>query len=308
MSAERARANAVARPPVADLAWLGVAVLAISTSGPVIAACAAPALAIALWRCVLGAGATAPFVAWRRRGEVASLTRREWRLALVSGLLLGAHLATWVPSLRFTSVASATALVATQPVWAVVIARMRGAVVRPQVWVGIAIALAGVLVVTGIDVSREPRALVGDGLALAGAVFMAINVTVGQEVRQSVSTATYTTISYGSSGVALLVLCVALQVPLGGYSARDWWLILGLTAIAQLVGHTLINRVLATTPATVTSLAILLEVPGATLIAAWWLGEVPPLVVLPGIVLLFAGLTLVILAGDRRLATEAPPI
>ncbi|CAB5000251.1 MAG: EamA family transporter [Actinobacteria bacterium] len=308
MSAERARANAVARPPVADLAWLGVAVLAISTSGPVIAACAAPALAIALWRCVLGAGATAPFVAWRRRGEVASLTRREWRLALVSGLLLGAHLATWVPSLRFTSVASATALVATQPVWAVVIARMRGAVVRPKVWVGIAIALAGVLVVTGIDVSREPRALVGDGLALAGAVFMAINVTVGQEVRQSVSTATYTTISYGSSGVALLVLCVALQVPLGGYSARDWWLILGLTAIAQLVGHTLINRVLATTPATVTSLAILLEVPGATLIAAWWLGEVPPLVVLPGIVLLFAGLTLVILAGDRRLATEAPPI
>ena len=308
MSAERARANAVARPPVADLAWLGVAVLAISTSGPVIAACAAPALAIALWRCVLGAGATAPFVAWRRRGEVASLTRREWRLALVSGLLLGAHLATWVPSLRFTSVASATALVATQPVWAVVIARMRGAVVRPKVWVGIAIALAGVLVVTGIDVSREPRALVGDGLALAGAVFMAINVTVGQEVRQSVSTATYTTISYGSSGVALLVLCMALQVPLGGYSARDWWLILGLTAIAQLVGHTLINRVLATTPATVTSLAILLEVPGATLIAAWWLGQMPPLVMLPGIVLLFAGLTLVILAGDRRLATEAPPI
>jgi len=308
VSSERVRVNAVARPPVADLAWLSIAVLAISTSGPVIAACAAPALAIALWRCVLGAGATAPFVAWRRRGEVASLTKREWRLALLSGLLLGAHLGAWVPSLRFTSVASATALVATQPVWAVVIARMRGAVVRPQVWVGIAIALAGVLVVTGIDVSREPRALVGDGLALAGAVFMAVNVTVGQEVRQSVSTATYTTISYGSSGVALLVLCVALQVPLGGYSARDWWLLIGLTAIAQLLGHTLINRVLATTPATVTSLAILLEVPGATLIAAWWLGQVPPLAVLPGIVLLFAGLTLVILAGDRRLATEAPPI
>ena len=34
-----------ARPPTADLVWLGIAVLFISSSGPLIAAMAAPALA-----------------------------------------------------------------------------------------------------------------------------------------------------------------------------------------------------------------------------------------------------------------------
>jgi len=300
--------SAVVRPPTIDLVWLGVAVLAISTSGPMIAACAAPALAIALWRSVLGSAATVPLVAARRWSELTSLSRHEWRLMLSSGLLLGAHFALWVPSLRFTSVATATALVATQPIWAVLIARFRGAVVQPVVWAGIAVALVGVLFITGIDLSVDPRHLIGDFMAMAAAIVMALNVTVGQQVRQTVSTATYTTIAYGASGVFLLLICVALRVPLVGFSTRDWVLILGLTLLATLLGHTLISHVLATTTPTVTSLAILLEVPGATLIAAVWLGQVPPLALIPGIVLLFVGIALVIWAGDPRTAVEEAPV
>jgi len=273
-----------------------------------IAACAAPALAIALWRSVLGSAATVPLVAARRWSELTSLSRHEWRLMLLSGLLLGAHFALWVPSLRFTSVATATALVATQPIWAVLIARFRGAVVQPVVWAGIAVALVGVLVITGIDLSVDPRHLIGDLMAIAAAIVMALNVTVGQQVRQTVSTATYTTIAYGASGVFLLFICVALRVPLVGFSPRDWLLILGLTLLATLLGHTLISHVLATTTPTVTSLAILLEVPGATLIAAVWLGQVPPLALIPGIVLLFVGIALVIWAGDPRTAVEEAPV
>ena len=300
--------HAVVRPPPADLLWLGLAVLAISTSGPMIAACAAPALAIAFWRCFLGSAATSPWVAWRRRNEVRGLTRREWRLIVVSGLLLGAHFATWIPSLRFTSVASAAALAATQPIWAVLIARMRGHHVSGRVWAGIALALSGVLLLTGFDFALDPAALIGDALAMVGAVFMAINVTIGQEARQSVSTSTYTTISYGTAGVALLVLCLVLRVPLTGYSVNDWLLILGLTVIAQLLGHTLINKVLATTPATVTSLAILFEVPGSIIIAALWLGQVPPLVILPALALLASGVVLVILSGEEGIAIEEPAV
>jgi len=292
------------RPPASDLGLLGVAILAISTSGPIITACAAPALAIAFWRCLLGSGATAPWLLLRRRG----LTRREWRLILIGGALLGGHFATWIPSLRFTSVASAAALAATQPVWAVLIARARGARVPGQVWVGIVVSLLGVVVLTGIDFSLDPRALIGDALALVGAVFMALCVTVGQEVRQSVSTVAYTTVSYAFAALVILVVCLVLQVPMWGYSAYDWGLILALTAVAQLLGHSLINRVLATTPATVTSLAILFEVPGSVIIAGAWLGQLPPLAVVPALVLLGVGLVLVILAGDRSVPSESPPV
>ena len=153
------------RPPTSDLLLLGVAVVAIATSAPLIAACTAPALAIAFWRCLLGSGATAVWVGIRHRAEVAALTRRQWRLTVLSGLLLGAHFATWVPSLRLTTVASSTALVATQPVWAALIAARRGVVIPRIAWVGIAVALAGVLVLTGVDFAVTPKALVGDLLA-----------------------------------------------------------------------------------------------------------------------------------------------
>ena len=303
MSATPASAT-LSRPPGLDVALLAVAVLAISTSGPLIAACTAPALAIAFWRTALGSAATSGWVAWRHRAEVRELTGAQWRLMALSGLLLGAHFATWVPSLRFTTVASSTALVATQPVWAALIARRRGVQIDRTAWIGIAIALAGVLVLTGIDFALTPRALIGDGLALAGAVLAALYVTVGERVRATTTTPTYTMVCYAVAGVALLGLVVLLRVPLVGFSTRDWMLILAITLGAQLLGHSVVNRVLATTSATVVSLAILLEMPGSTLIAAAWLGQIPPVAVIPAVVLLFIGIALVISTTTR--ATDPP--
>lgn len=300
--------NAITRPPTADLALLGVAVLAISTSAPLIASMVAPALAIAFWRCVLGSGATLPFAWWRHRAEIRGLSRAELRLTAVAGGLLAAHFAAWLPSLRFTSVASSTALVAMQPVWAAMFAWWRGAYVARGVWVGIGIAFLGVLLLTGIDFSLDPTALIGDGLALLGGMLSAAYVTAGERVRQTVSTPTYTSIAYAISAAVLLPLCLLTGSALGGYSTEDWVKILALTAGAQLLGHTLINRVLRTTSATVASLAILFEMPGSIIIAAIWLGQVPPLATIPAVALLFAGLVLVIRAGDSRVPSETPPV
>lgn len=298
----------LARPPATDVALLGVAVLFISSSGPIIAAIAAPALAIAFWRCFLGSVFTAPWVLLRRRREVTSLTRREIRLIVVSGLLLGAHFATWIPSLRFTTVASSTALVATQPVWAALIARWRGAHIPRSAWIGIGVALVGVLVLTGVDVSVNPRHLIGDVLALVGAVLAAAYVTVGEQARQSVSTATFTTGLYASAAVLLVVITVIGGQALVGFSLRDWILIGLLTLGAQLLGHTLINKVLSTTSATVVSLAILFEMPGATIIAAIALGQLPPWGILPAVGLMFVGIVLVIRSGSRTVLSETPPV
>ncbi len=302
------RQNAFARPPAADLVWLGIAVLFISSSGPLIAAMTVPALAIAFWRCFLGSAATAPWVLLRHRSELRSMTRREWRLVLGSGLLLGAHFATWIPSLRFTTVASSTALVATQPVWAALIARQRGVHIPRSAWVGICVALTGVVILTGIDLSVDPRHLIGDALALAGGILAAAYVTVGESARRTVSTGTMTMSAYASSAVLLLALCLIGQQALSGYSARDWTFVVLLTVGAQLLGHTLINKVLSTTSATVVSLAILLEMPGATIIAAIALGQLPPWGILPAVALMFGGIIVVIRSGTTDTPTESSPV
>ena len=104
--------------------------------------------------------------------------------------------------MTLTSVASATALVATQPVWAALIARARGELISGQVWLGIGVAVAGALLLTGADLSTSGRALLGDGLAVLGGAFAAAYMVAGTEVRQSVSTTTYTAVCYTSCRAA----------------------------------------------------------------------------------------------------------
>jgi drug/metabolite transporter (DMT)-like permease len=301
-----ASASAVARPPVRDVSLLAVGVVAISTASPIIAATAAPALAIAFWRNALGTAVLGPVALTRTRRELGRLTREAWTGSLVSGALLAAHFATWIPSLSLTSVASSTALLATQPAWAALMARARGQHVPHRAWWGILVAFVGVLVISGVDRSLSREAVTGDLLALAGAVFGAAYVTVGARVRRDVSTVSYTVVVYGFSAVLLLMLCLATSQPLTGYSAQTWAYLVALTVLAQLLGHTVLNAALRTTPPTVMSLALLLEMPGAALIAWWWLGQTPPPGVVPGAVLLLVGIAFVVSSDERRPAADVP--
>ena len=301
--------DVVSRPSTADTALLAVAVLAVSTSGPLIAAIAAPALAIAFWRCLLGAGATGAAVFTRGRRELATLRGRPGRLSAASGVLLAAHFATWIPSLRFTSVAASTALVATQPIWAALIARLRGHHIPQRAWFGIAISLIGVVVLTGIDVSLDHRALIGDTLALIGGMLAAAYVSVGERARQVVPTGPHTLVVYSMAALVLVGTCLIARAPLTGYSLHDWLLILALTLLAQLLGHSLINRLLKTVSATVVSLGILFEMPGATILAWIFLGQALPLSLVPALILLMVGLFVVVGGlGAKAGLVEEPPI
>jgi len=284
-----------------------VAVLAVSTSGPLIAAAAVPALAIAFWRNAMAGAVLAPIVLLRRRQELRQLDRRERRLALLAGLLLALHFATWVPAVGMTSVASATALVGTQPVWSALFARLRGEPVAKAVWVGIAIALSGAVLLTGADFQVSGKALVGDLLAIVGGIFAAAYMVAGSEVRRSVSTTTYTSICYSTTAVLLLVVCLIGRQELTGYDAGDWLKLIALTAGAQLLGHSLFNVVLKTTSPTVVSMSILLEIPGAALIAALFVeGQHVPVLAVPAAVLLLIGLAIVIRSAGRETEPSVP--
>ena len=312
MSDGSAPPSGLSRPPAPDVVRLGVAVVFISLSGPMIAATVAPVLAIAFWRCLIGSGITGVWVIARRWSSLGALTRREIRLTVIAGVFLGLHFATWIPSLTLTTIAASTALVATQPIWAALIARATGVRISSRVWIGIAIAFSGVIVLTGVDLSVDPAHLWGDALALVGAVFSAAYVSVAERVRKTVDTSTMTFVLYAVSAVTILPLVFIFGQQLVGFDAQAWALILAVTLGAQLLGHSMMTRVLSSTSATVVSLAILFEMPGATLVAAIWLGQVPPLALLPAAALILAGLVIVIKAADRGPAaatvTETSPM
>lgn len=294
---EQRRGPAVTLPAPADTASLALALAALSTSGPLIAATAAPAVAIAFWRNAIATGLLLPLSAARRRRELAGLSAAELRGTAVSGVLLGLHFAVWVPSVTLTTVASATALVATQPIWAALFATRAGYHVPRLAWVGIGVAVVGAAVVSGVDISLSTRAAAGDGLALAGAVFAAAYVTTGERVRRTVTTTVYTTGCYLVAALVLLAVTVGTGEHFTGYPVGAWARIAALVVGAQLLGHSTVNRVLRRAGATVVSLAILFEVPGASLIAGFALHQHPAAGAWPGLALLLAGIAVVVTAG-----------
>ena len=281
-----------------DLGLLAVAVAAVSTSAPLIRGAHAPALAIAFWRTALAVPVTGA-VALRSAGPLVPADRATRRRMVVAGLLLAGHFATWIPSLSFTSVASSVTLVCAQPVWVALVARRRGEHVAPAVWRGIAFALAGVVLLTGVDLAITPRALFGDALALAGGVLSALYLVVGADVRRVTSTAVYSTWCYGVAAGALLAVCVVGRQDLAGFPAGTWLAVVAITVGPQLLGHTLVNRVVRVLSPTVVSVAILLEIVGSTLLAWLFFDEVPPASVVPAALAIGAGVVVVARAqGD----------
>ncbi len=280
-----------------------VAVVAVSMSGPLMAAMVVPPLAIAFWRNGFATFFLAPTALTGRRAELRALEGRPLGLITLSGAALALHFATWVTSLTLTSVASATALVCLQLVWIVAWQLLRGERFGMVVIAGLVLAFSGVLVVSGVDFSLSTRALAGDALALLGGIFAAAYTVLGSHARRTTTTTTYTFVCYGVCSTLLLVACLVGGQSLGGYPLRQWGLLLLVTLTAQLLGHSVLNHLLATTSPMVVSLALLLEVPGAASLAALLLGQRPPAAALLGLAVMLSGMALVVV-GNRGRAVQ----
>jgi drug/metabolite transporter (DMT)-like permease len=148
------------------------------------------------------------------------------------------------------------------------------------------------------------RAVAGDLLAVAGGLAVAVYTALGERARASISTTAYTTICYAACALALLAVCLLAGVPLAGFDASTWLAIAALVVGAQLLGHSMFNYALHRVSATTISVLILLEVPGAALLAWVWLGQTPRPGALPGLALLLAGVAVVVLGGARRVRAD----
>jgi len=291
-----------------DLAILATAVgvLAVSTSGSLIVFAAAPALAIAFWRNAMAVAVLAPTAAVRRRSELRGLVSREGVFCGLAGVALAGHFATWVPSTKLTTVATATALTATQPIWAGLIAVGQGRRLPGVSWLGIGVAVLGAAVATGADFGVSATAVRGDLLALVGGFMAAVYTSLGERARTTTSTTTYTTVCYSVCALVLLGVCLVSGSALSGYPGTTWAALVALTIGPQLLGHSLFNYALRTIAATTISVVVLLEVPTSAVVAWAWLGQMPSPVAALGLALLVAGVVVVVLGRGR--ATPAVPL
>lgn len=292
-------------PAVAPSLALLVAVFAISWAGPLVRLATASALVISAWRLVFSVGMVGAVLAGR--GSLLQGVRLEARdgaLAVLSGLFLAGHFWAWIASVKLTTVASSVVLVSTHPFWIAGLSVVfLGERPTRREWVGIAVAVAGSVVIGRGDFAVGGTALLGDLLALGAALLVAGYYTIGRRLRQRLDLWGYVGLVYGVAAVALVgAVFLTPELPLTGYPPGDWLVFLALAAGPMMLGHTGVNYAIRYMPAYVANLAILGEAVGATIIA-WLLPgirEVPPVQTLVGGALILVGIAVGTLRPRER--------
>jgi drug/metabolite transporter (DMT)-like permease len=141
--------------------------------------------------------------------------------------------------------------------------------------------------------------LLGDGLALVGAITVSGYLLIGRNLRTRISTTAYVWLAYTAAMVTLLIVTLLAGVSLSGYSWSVYLWVLLLALGPQLLGHTAFNWALAHLSTTFVALSILGEPVGSAIFAYFLFGEAFVPVQLAGFVLLLVGIGLGVL-GEQK--------
>ncbi|MEV7868841.1 DMT family transporter [Streptomyces sp. NPDC088124] len=292
---------------------MAVTVVSISATAPLTAFASASPLAMAFWRNALGFAVLGPLLLLLRRRQVARVVRGERRLLrreqwvpLIFGFLaataLALHFAAFMTSTRMTTVAMSTALVATQPVWQALIAAGQGVKTSRRTWTGLSLSVAGTALAAGLDIQAGGTALMGDLLALLGAIAQAAYTALSERARADVSTPLYSTFTSLVCGLELLAVCWLADIPLTGFDRETQLSLLGLLILPQILGLGALSFVLGKVSATTVSVVLLLETPVAAF-AAWWLmGQNFEFATAPGLLLVIVGVIVVVTSDGAEQA------
>lgn len=224
-----------------------------------------------------------------------AVDRQGFVVSGVAGLFLALHFGTWITSLELTTIALSVLLVSTTPIFVALVApwllRER---LHVRGWLGIALALLGTALITGLEVAGA--SFEGNTLALLGAITAGGYVLAGSLARRDLDILQYAIVAYAAAAVLLLIACLVSGTELLGYGGQTWWAIAAIVVGPQLLGHTLLNFVLADIPATTVTVAIMAEPVIAISLGALLFDEIPGALVYPGGLAILIGIWLVSVA------------
>ncbi|WP_103019119.1 DMT family transporter [Salinibacter altiplanensis] len=270
-----------------------------------------PGVAIAVWRTVTAAAVLVPVAAVRSRSEMRRFASRDVLLIGAAGVFLGLHFIAWIESLSHTTVASASVLVTTSPIILAVLGyAVLGERLRRRTVLAIGVAVGGAGLIGWADagtVALGQGALLGNALALSGALLVSVYLLIGRVVRQKVSWLAYVTPLYTVAALTALAAAILRGVPLLGYSWHFYALCVGLALGPQVLGHGSFNYALQHVPAAIVGMLALLEPVGASLLAYGLFGEVPPPASIVGMGGVLAAVAVVVWRREGEPEASADP-
>ncbi len=243
-------------------------VLGVSTGSIFARLADAPALVTAAYRVGLASLILIPLAYWRARDELRNLSFHDIKLGILSGLFLALHFASWISSLDYTAIANSVVLVNTIPLWVglftPLIAKDR---IRRATVISIIVSVIGGAIIGFGDFATGGKALLGDLLAIVGAVCAAIYLLLGRNLRRKLSLLSYVATCYGSAALFLWLVVLFLKLPITGYSTQTVAAFWAMALISQIIGHTSYNWALKWFSTSLVAVALLGEPVGSTILA-----------------------------------------
>ena len=297
---------------------LALALIGISTSGPLARLSDAPPLAIATWRLGFSLLIVAVPLIWTRGWrQWRGLSGKDLSIAVAAGAFLAVHFWSWIASLGMTTVAASVLLVNLHPV-AIIAGSALWLGERPtkRQIIGTIIGLVGAATVAWGDFGGAGRGtgagiggmagtgteLLGDALALLGALTVAFYYLSARRLRAKLDVWPYVTLVYGTCFVVLLGFSAVAGVPLDPQPPRELTIFAAIALGPMLLGHTGFNWALKHVNAPTVSLVMLGEPVGAGIIAYLVpaIAEVPSVRTVVGGAVILTGIVIATLSPRAR--------
>ena len=203
-----------------------------------------------------------------------SFSKKQLLIGVLGGFFLSLHFSFWISSLKFTSVASSVVLVTTNPIFVGLFSYLLFREKQPpELILGIILSFSGSIILAlgdsglqGLSI-QNPSFLLGDVLALLGAIMTSGYLMVGSKLREEMDVLSYISVVYTFSACFLLIASVSWGIPFTGYKASSYLYMALLAVVPQLIGHTAINWALKHLKTSMVAITILGEPVGASILA-----------------------------------------
>ncbi len=229
-----------------------------------------PSLVIAAVRLGISASVISLIVALRPQLFPQKVTYKHAGMAVLSGVFLALHFASWIQSLEYTSVASSAALVTTNPLWVGLAAWVLfGEHLNRWRISGMALTILGSLAIALSDQQTQQGSnpMLGNMLAVVGAMSGSAYFLLGRGLRNQLPLLHYIWMTYGSAAIVLVIAALTSGHTEYAFSFEVWAVLIGLAIGPQLIGHTTINFAMRHFSALLVTIAILGEPIGSAVLA-----------------------------------------
>jgi len=277
---------------------LFIALLSVSTSS--VLARFLPevsAVTISFWRLAIASLLIWIYTAFNRQ---ILLKKESYKFYTFSGMFLALHFTCFYGAVKLTSIANATLLGITAPMFTILFERFfLKRPLKPLILFGLIFVICGTFIIAGSGLLLNDGSLLGQLLGMLAALSIAMVYILAEKLRVSSNTISYTRMLYTIAALFLLFISIVGRENVFAIQSKDvlWLLLLGI--VPTILGHSLFYYAIKYTSPTIIASVPLGEPIIASFLAWIIFTEVVPIVTIVGGILILLGVYIIISNSPR---------